>query len=74
MTNDIMCPICNLTMKKGGIYQDRYPLKWIPEEKDKGSVFSPLTKGIKLTSLDKSYCTGFYCENCKKIIINVEIK
>lgn len=66
------CPYCHNPMKAGVIHQDRYALKWIPEEKDKGGVLSPLTKGVKLTSLmTQSYVEADFCPECKKIIIDV---
>lgn len=49
-------------MRKGVIHSDRYALKWIPEEKDKGFLLEPFIKGIKLTSMSKDYITVFYCE------------
>ncbi|WP_179632189.1 PF20097 family protein [Clostridium peptidivorans] len=43
------CPYCGAEMKRGFISQDRYSLKWIPEEKYKGGLFQWFSKGIKLT-------------------------
>lgn len=31
-----LCPYCGVKMKLGVIHGDRYRLKWIPKEKDKG--------------------------------------
>lgn len=46
------CPFCKEEMKTGTISQDRYALKWVPEESDKGLLnFTPFIKGIKLTSM-----------------------
>lgn len=66
------CPYCNAKMKKGVIHSDRYALKWIPEEKDKGTILAPFVKGIKLTNMSRSYITTFYCEHCHKMIFEVE--
>lgn len=49
------CPYCGKDMQNGIIYGDRYNLKWIPEFKDKGVIFSPFIKGKKLTSIHKHY-------------------
>lgn len=70
-----ICPYCGVKMKLGLIYQDRYPLKWIPEEKDKGPLLQFLSKGIKLTDLFTSgSIESFYCQECEKIIIDTENK
>lgn len=69
------CPYCEEEMKLGVIYGDRYPLKWIPAEKDKGVLFQWFSKGIKLTDIfvnDK--VESFCCDSCKKIIIDVKNK
>ena len=66
------CPFCKNEMVVGSISQDRYALKWIPAEKDMGLLnFTPLVKGIKLTSLsDGTAVKVFYCEPCRKFIID----
>ena len=65
------CPYCSKSMKLGFINQDRYALKWIPEENDKGPLLQWFAKGIKLTSALKSgQLEAFYCEDCQKIIID----
>ena len=44
------CPFCKEEMRVGSISQDRYALKWVPDDQDKGLLnFTPLVKGIKLT-------------------------
>ena len=36
------CPFCKEEMKTGTISQDRYALKWVPEDADKGLLnFTP---------------------------------
>jgi hypothetical protein len=63
-----LCPFCGAKMKSGVIHGDRYRLKWIPKENDKGIILQWFSKGIKFGySLESSYC-----EECKKIIIDVE--
>ncbi len=66
------CPFCKNEMVVGSISQDRYALKWVPAEKDMGLLnFTPLVKGIKLTSLlDGTAVKVFYCEPCRKFIID----
>lgn len=68
------CPYCNKGMRKGNIHSDRYALKWIAEEDDKFSILFPLSKGIKLTNLEKSYITVYYCESCNKMVIDLDNK
>ena len=65
------CPYCDREMVVGSISQDRYALKWIPADKDKGLLnFTPLVKGIKLTSMmDEVTVKVFYCEQCRKFLI-----
>ena len=65
-------PFCKEEMRVGSISQDRYALKWVPDDQDRGLLnFTPLVKGIKLTSIDAGM-TGkvFYCEACRKFIID----
>ncbi len=65
------CPYCTKAMKLGFINQDRYALKWIPEENDKGPLLQWFAKGIKLTSSLKSGSVeAFYCKDCEKILID----
>ncbi|OZV13758.1 hypothetical protein CIW83_02125 [Tissierella sp. P1] len=69
------CPYCGEEMKRGFIYGDRYSLKWIPEEKDKGLIFQWFARGIKLSDASMNNSVeSFCCKNCKKIIIDVENK
>ncbi len=59
-------------MTVGSITQDRYALKWVPQEKDLGLLnFTPFVKGIKLTSMmDGATVKMFYCEPCRKFVID----
>lgn len=69
------CPYCEEGMERGFINGDRYSLKWIPEEKDRGPLFQWFIKGIKLTdAFESNSIESFYCKNCKKIIIDAEDK
>lgn len=58
------CPWCGLEMTIGVISQDRYAIKWVPIDDDKGLLnFTPLVDGIKITSLfDDTKAKVFYCE------------
>lgn len=66
------CPFCKKEMLVGSISQDQYALKWVPADKDRGLLnFTPLVKGIKLTSItDSTKVKVFYCEKCRKFIID----
>lgn len=68
----MLCPYCSKEMTKGQITQDRYALKWVPAEKSRGFLdFTPLVKGIKLTSaLDNVQVKVFYCPDCRKFLID----
>ena len=66
------CPYCGKEMAVGSISQDRYALKWVPDDKDRGLLnFTPLIKGIKLTSLSSGLSVKvFYCEPCRKFVMD----
>lgn len=66
------CPFCSKEMIEGSITQDRYALKWVALDKDRGLInFTPIVKGIKLTSaLQNQSVKVFYCEQCRKFIID----
>lgn len=66
------CPFCNAEMLVGNISQDRYALKWVPSDKDRGLLnFTPFVKGIKLTSMsDGITVKAFYCNKCRKFVID----
>lgn len=65
------CPYCSNEMEEGYIPSDRYSLKWVSsDEKSKSGFFS---KKIKLHSiLEDMSVDAFYCNSCKKIIIDLE--
>lgn len=66
------CPYCGGEMTVGSISQDRYALKWVAAVEDKGLLnFTPLIKGIKLTSMmEDTRVKVFYCEPCRKFVID----
>ena len=66
------CPFCKEEMLIGSISQDRYALKWVPSDKDRGLLnFTSLVRGIKLTSINDGMTVKvFYCEKCRKFIID----
>lgn len=69
------CPYCSKEMYLGVIYQDRYAIKWILEENDKGAALQLLSKGIKLTNLlDTGSVDSYYCKEYEKIIIDTKDK
>lgn len=69
MEKTSVCPYCNGKMTLGSIHGDRYALKWVSEEKDKGPLLQWFSKGIKLGHSIES----FYCDECRKIIIDEEM-
>ncbi len=66
------CPFCNAEMLVGNISQDRYALKWVPSDKDRGLLnFTPFVKGIKLTSMSDGIAVKvFYCNKFRKFVID----
>ena len=61
-----ICPYCEGEMELGSIHGDRYSLKWVSDERDKGPLLQWFSKGIKLGHSIESY----YCKDCRKIIID----
>ena len=65
------CPYCLKKMEVGSIQKDRYSLKWVSDEDDKGILnFTFLVNGIKLISNNDSKIKVFYCCDCRKFIID----
>ena len=66
------CPYCLKEMELGSFQQDRYTLKWVPLKNDKGIWnFTIFADGIKLLSQEnKSKIKVFYCNDCRKFIID----
>lgn len=67
----MLCPYCEKEMQKGWINQERFSLKWVPDE-DRGFMECLVEKDvIKLTALTKGgRLTVYHCENCRKFIID----
>lgn len=64
------CPYCDKEMIAGRIYEDRYALKWVAEENNRGLLnVLPFVEGIKLTLNDISVKVH-YCPDCRKFIID----
>ena len=70
----MLCPYCNDEMYNGVIHGDRYPIKWVPKEKDMGPILQWFSKGIILAGFSESVDDVFYCEKCEKIIIETKGK
>lgn len=69
----MVCPYCNENMESGVIHGDRYSIKWIPQEKDKGIFLSPFIKGIKLSDKSSSNSVeAYFCNQCDKVVINLQ--
>ena len=66
------CPFCKEEMRVGSISQDRYALKWVPDDQDRGLLnFTPLVKGIKLTSMSDGITVQvLYCNKCRIFVID----
>lgn len=62
------CPYCNHEMHNGVIHGDRYAIKWVPKEKDIGSILQWFSRGIILAPYAEDVEDVFYCEECEKII------
>lgn len=65
------CPYCEKIMQKGFIHSDRYALKWVPEETDKGNSGPAFVRGVKLTNFEWDYIRAYYCDNCQKMILDI---
>ncbi|MSU02898.1 hypothetical protein FYJ83_15655 [Tissierella sp. DSM 105185] len=68
----MICPYCNKDMKKGIIHGDRYKLKWIPDEKDKGVFLQAFVKGIDLEKNRNGIIT-YYCEKDEIFLIKNDV-
>lgn len=67
-----ICPYCKSEMEQGIIKGDRYPLKWIPKNKERGFLKFFNNKGIRLTDFAYNYITVYYCKNCEKMIFDTK--
>lgn len=68
------CPYCNEEMDNGAIHGDRYAIKWVAKNKDRGRLLQWFSKGIILAGMGESVEDVFYCEKCEKIIIDAKGK
>ncbi|MBC7087936.1 hypothetical protein E4100_05035 [Soehngenia longivitae] len=66
----MICPYCGEKMEKGIIHGDRYKLKWIADEKDKGPFLQMFIKGIELEK-EGSGVEAYYCETDGIILIKI---
>ena len=58
-------------MSVGIISGDRYALKWVPGEGF--DLLAHFKKGVKLSSvLENNSVTTYYCETCRKMIIDLD--
>lgn len=67
------CPYCKNEMTEGYIYGQSYSLKWLPA--DKKLLAGLAIGGLKLKSSTfwgRQNVKAFRCENCNKLIIDVE--
>ena len=67
----MICPYCNGEMELGYIDQTRIliPLIWYPVNREQG-FFKSTKKDIKLTSAIGGAAPTYYCEKCRKFIID----
>ncbi len=72
------CPYCNDEMKKGTITGDgRAKVKWVPEGDKIGAGDLFTEKGVLSAptySMSKFKMSSFYCERCKKMMFDTEVK
>ena len=68
------CPYCIKEMQKGSIMQAESfcPITWLPDDRDKSMKALFVKQGIQLTSTINPFLTVYYCEECKKFLINQE--
>lgn len=68
------CPYCIKEMQKGSIMQAESfrPITWLPDDRDKSIKAFFVKQGIQLTSTINPFLTVYYCEECKKFLINQE--
>lgn len=67
------CPFCKMEMEKGVISGDRYSLKWIEEDRNKGAIINAFKRGIKITNpWGTNQVETYLCRDCKKMIIDIE--
>ncbi|QZY53785.1 PF20097 family protein [Crassaminicella profunda] len=64
------CPYCNNRLVSGFIYGSHYPLTWLPESK---KLFLGMAMGGESigTFKGRPRVKGYRCEQCNKIIVNL---
>ena len=62
------CPYCGANMVKGVIHGDRFELKWIAKDKDKGFLLAHFMRGIDFER-ERQGIEAYYCEKDRVIII-----
>ena len=64
------CPYCGKEMRLGFIHGDRYSLKWVSAEEDKGPLFQWFSKGIKLSDAFKdNNVESFFVKIARKLLL-----
>jgi len=66
----MICPYCGAEMEKGVIHRDRYKLKWVPYNKDKGPILQFFADGVNLEN-NGDLVEAYYCETDRIVLIKV---
>lgn len=69
------CPYYNKPMEKGSLYSDKFNWQWwVPGDL---SIKNYFKYGKRIEAQDYAllglYINGFYCKDCKKLIIETEL-
>jgi len=67
----MICPYCNKDLRKGYISNYRCNLIWTPEEKVNLPIRFIIRKQEVVLS-KYTEATAYYCEECKKCIIDID--
>ena len=74
----MICPFCTEEMKKGVIIGDgRQKVRWVSEDDNIGLLEKAFTeKGLidARYSLSQFKIESYFCEHCKKIVIDTDVK
>lgn len=72
----MVCPYCSKSMIKGNIYSNRLYLNWIKGDKIPNAftkIFNKETQKILYSDMfGIPHVETFYCEECKKMIIDLD--
>ncbi len=68
----MICPYCKSEMYEGVVYGDRYRLKWIPKDKDKGPFLQCFSKGGIVLEETLAGVVMYYCEKDGVFLIKRE--